>query len=194
MMVHPVFQHNHYKLRRQVFALTGKVRLYAPDGSLLMYSEQKMFKLKEDIRVYADEAKTQELLNIKARNIIDFSAAYDVMDVVKNEKAGVFRRKGFRSMLRDQWEVLDAQDQLFGIMQEDSPGLAMARRFLSGLIPQNYDILLNNGQRVADLQQPFNPFRYELNLDFSMDTARVLDHRLGIAGAILLAIIEGRQD
>jgi hypothetical protein len=48
--------------------------------------------------------------------------------------------------------------------------------------------------RVADLKQRFNPFRYELDLDFSMDTTNRLDRRLGIAAGILLAAIEGKQD
>jgi hypothetical protein len=47
--------------------------------------------------------------------------------------------------------------------------------------------------RVADLKQNFNLFRYELNLDFSMDVARTLDRRLGIAAGILLAAVEGKQ-
>ena len=45
-----------------------------------MFSEQKMFRLREDIRVYSDESKSQEVLSIKARQILDFSAAYDVVD------------------------------------------------------------------------------------------------------------------
>lgn len=180
-------------MKRQVLALTGKIRLYSPDGALLLYSQQKMFRLKEDIRVYDDEAMSQELLYIQARSIIDFAAAYDVIDSISNEKVGVLRRKGFRSLLRDEWEVLDAQDRMLGVLWEDNPTRAMLRRLLLGtLLPQDYDILIGE-TRVADLRQRFNLFRYEMDLDFSMDTARELDRRLGIAAAILLGIIEGRQ-
>jgi hypothetical protein len=48
--------------------------------------------------------------------------------------------------------------------------------------------------RVADLKQRFNLFRYELDLDFSMDAGRLLDRRVGIAAGILLAAVEGKQD
>jgi len=188
-----IFQYDHYLLKRQVFALTGKFRYYDPNGNLIMFSEQKMFKLREDIRVFADESKMQEVLQIKARQIIDFSAAYDVIDSAYNQKVGVLRRKGMRSILRDEWEVLDNNDQLIGMLFEDSPGLAMLRRLLLGsLLPQNYDITVRD-QRVADLKQRFNLFRYELDVDFSFDTARVLDRRVGLAAGILLAAIEGRQ-
>ena len=191
--MHSAFLHNQYTLRRQVFALTGKFRVYDPAENVVLFSEQKMFRLREDIRVYADESKTQELLIIQARSIIDFSAAYDVVDATTNEKVGVLRRKGWRSLLRDEWEVLDANDQLRGMLFEDSVGLAMLRRFLLGsLLPQNYDLTLGE-VRVADLRQIFNPLRYELTLDFTMDPTRQLDRRLGIAAGILLATVEGKQ-
>jgi uncharacterized protein YxjI len=187
-----IFQSNQYLLKRQVFALAGKFRVFDPAGNLLLFSEQKMFKLREDIRVYADEAKTQEVLAIKARQIIDFSAAYDVVDSATGQKVGALRRKGLASMLRDEWEILDVNDNVRGKLFEDSMGLALVRRFLTGLVPQNYDLLFGE-TRVADYRQNFNPFSYQLNIDFSMDTSGQLDRRLGIAAGILLAAIEGRQ-
>ncbi len=187
------FQFERYLLKRQVFALTGKFRIYDPMGNLVLFSEQKMFRLREDIRVYADESKAQEVLMIKARQIIDFSAAYDVIESATGQKAGALRRKGWRSLLRDEWEILDANDQPIGKLFEDSMGRALLRRFLVGtLLPQNYDITLGT-DRVADVRQRFNLFAYRLDLDFSMDTGRRLDRRLGIAAGILLAAIEGKQ-
>jgi len=189
-----IFQHPTYLLKRQAIALTGKFRFYDPSGRLVMFSEQKMFKLREDIRVYSDESKMQEVLSIKARQILDFSAAYDVVDTAMNQKVGVLRRKGLRSLLRDEWEVLDENDNVKGLLFEDSVGLALLRRFLLGnWLPQNYDITFGQ-TRVADLRQNFNLFRYELNLDFSMDVAHQLDRRLGIAAGVLLAAIEGKQE
>jgi len=192
--MNPIFQHPRYLLKRQAIALTGRFRVYDPSGNQVLFSEQKMFKLREDIRVYADENKAREVLSIKARQIMDFSAAYDVMDSELNQKVGALRRKGLRSILRDEWEVLDANDNLKGLLFEDSMGLALLRRLVLGnWLPQNYDITFGS-TRVADLRQNFNPFRYELNLDFSMDTINQLDRRLGIAASILLAAVEGKQE
>lgn len=191
--MNPAFTHPRYLLKRQVFALTGKLRFYDPLGNLALFVEQKMFRLKEDIRVYSDETKSQEILLIKARQIIDWAAAYDVLDPAEGRKIGVLRRKGWSSMVRDEWEVLDANDQPLGVLLEDSVGYALLRRLLLGsLLPQNYDLLIG-GVRVADLRQRFNLFAYQMDVDFSMDTANRLDRRLGLAGAILLAIIEGKQ-
>ena len=190
--MNPVFSYNQYLLKRQVFALAGKFRFFDPSGKLILFSEQKMFKMREDIRVYSDESKTQEVLMIKARQIVDFSAAYDVVDSATGEKVGALRRKGLASLLRDEWEILDVGDNVIGKLFEDSMGLALLRRFFSNLIPQNYDITLGT-DRVADLKQNFNPFTYRLNIDFSMDISHRLDRRVGLAAGILLAAIEGRQ-
>jgi hypothetical protein len=193
-MMHTSFQYDRYLLKRQVLALTGIIRIYNPYGQMVLFSQQKMFKLKEDIRVYTDETRSQELLYIQARQIIDFSAAYDVIDSQVGTKVGVLRRKGFRSIVRDEWEVLDTSNQPMGALYEDSLRQALLRRFLLGiLLPQNYDLSISD-MRVADLRQKFNLFRYELEIDFSMDTSHLLDHRLGIAAGILLGIIERRQE
>ena len=191
--MYSAFTHQKYLLKRQAIAMTGKFRFYDSSGGLVMFSEQKMFKWREDIRVYADESKTQEVLVIKAHQIIDFSAAYDVVDATVNQHIGTLRRKGMESMFRDEWQILNPAGEIIGLLFEDSMGLAMLRRlFLGTLLPQNYDIKV--GQNVvADLKQRFNLFRYELDLDFSMDTANILDRRLGIAAAILLAAVEKRQ-
>jgi uncharacterized protein YxjI len=192
--MHSAFQYDQYLLKRQVLALTGRFRLYNTDEQLVLYSQQKMFKLKEDIRVYSDESLQEEILFIKARQILDFSAAYDVIDSLSGASIGALRRKGFRSMLRDEWLVLDPADQQIGVLQEDNLTQALLRRLLLGsFLPQNYDLMMQD-QRVADLKQRFNLFRYELEIDFRFDSQRQLDHRLGIAAAILLGTIEGKQD
>lgn len=192
--MYPPFSANYFVLKRQALALTGVFRIYDQSERLVAYSRQKMFKLREDIRVYADEAQSQEVLYIQARQILDFSAAYDVRDSLTGQLVGTLRRRGLQSMLRDQWDVLGPEGQLIGTMLEDNMALAILRRMVLGsLLPQDYDIQVN-GQRVMDLKQRFNIFRYELILDLTHDTGRVIDHRLGIAAGILLAAIEGRQE
>ena len=188
-----IFSHDHYFLKRQVLALTGKVRIYTPTNELALYSEQKMFKLREDIRVFTNEKKQNEVLWIQARQILDFAAAYDVTDTSKGVKIGAFRRKGFRSLVRDAWEILDTNDLPIGTISEDSMGKAMLRRFLLGsLLPQGYDVLLNS-TIVAQFKQRFTLFGYVMDLNFPSDPGQQFDRRLGLAASILLAIIEGRQ-
>lgn len=158
--------------------------------NLLFFVKQKAFKLKESITVFADESKNEELLRINARSVIDFGASYDVDDAKTGQRIGTLRRKGLKSLLRDTWLVLDSNEREIGTIQEDSMAMAMVRRFLSNLVPQAFTVTLN-GQEAAHFKQAFNPFVPQITITFHQGTQ--LDRRLGISAAILLQVIEGRQ-
>ncbi|MBN1515754.1 hypothetical protein JXA32_04205 [Candidatus Sumerlaeota bacterium] len=188
-----VFLHDSYLVRRKIFKIFGAAfHIYDPNGEVAFYSKLKAFKLKEDIRVYTSEDMRTEVLTIQARNIIDFSAAYDVVDPLYNTKVGALKRKGMKSILKDEWIILDPEDREIGLIKEDSTALALVRRFLTNLIPQSFSGEIE-GRQICEFRQNFNPFVMKINLDFSMDTEGLLDRRLGIAAAILLCAIEGRQ-
>lgn len=188
-----VFQHDHYMVRRKIFKLFGAAfHIYDSNGEIAFYSNQKAFKLKEDIRVYTNEDMITEVLTIKARNILDFSSAYDVFDPIKNEKVGALKRKGMKSIFKDEWIIMDTKDNEIGLIQEDNFALALIRRFLTNWIPQKFKGSVS-GEQVCIFKQNFNPFVLKINLDYSMDGKNLLDRRLGIASAILLCAIEGKQ-
>ncbi len=184
---------NEYVARRNFFNFLGvKCEIQTPQGQPFLFVHLKAFKWKEDITVYADVNRTQPLLSIKARQILDFSAAYDVVDVTMNQKLGALRRKGLKSILRDEWEILDANDQVVGLIQEDSMALALLRRFLANFIPQNYTMTLG-GQPVALVRGTWNPFIVKHTMDLTGDTQGWVDRRLAVATSVLLMTIEGKQ-
>jgi uncharacterized protein YxjI len=193
--VAPRFQHQTYVIRRKFFKFFGaSFQIFDPHGQVVLYSKQRAFKLKEDIRIYADESQTEEVLSIKARSWLDFSAAYDVVDSVTGEKVGGLKRRGFKSMLKDEWIFMDADDRDIGLIQEDNALMALIRRFVpfGEFVPQAY-LGTIQGQRVCEFRQHFNPFILKISIDFSGDVQNVLDRRLGLAAAILLCAIEERQ-
>ena len=182
-----------YTVRKKVFKIFGGAfHVYGPNGEVILYSKQKAFKLKEDIRMYTGEDMQTEVLCIQACSILDFSSAYDVVDATTGEKVGALKRKGLKSILKDEWIIMDAQGNDIGLIQEDSTVLALIRRFLTNLIPQGFSVTVN-GQPIGKYTQNFNPFVKKITADFSGDPENVLDRRLGIAGAVLLCAIEGRQ-
>lgn len=188
------FSLNQYEIRRKFFKVFGaSFKIIDTEGALRFFVKQKAFKLREDIRVFSDETMATELLLIKARNIIDFSSAYDVIDSQTNIKIGAFKRKGFKSIIKDEWIILDINDMEIGKIQEDSMLMALLRRFLTTLIPQSFDGLIGQ-TKVFTFRQKFNPFVLRMILDFSEDTMNLLDRRLGVAAGVLLGAIDGRQN
>jgi hypothetical protein len=183
---------NQYTLKRHLMKMAGaRFSIFGPGEQLVLIADQKGFKLKEEIRVYSDETLRQPVFGIFARQIIDISAAYDVIDLQSNQKIAVLKRKGLKSMIQDEWILMDANDREVGTIIEDSLALALVRRFLTNLVPQNYDCLIQ-GQKIVDYRQNFNPFTYHLQVDF-LTPPNHFDRRIGLAAAILLASIEGRQ-
>ena len=193
-MTNDRFGHQTYLVRRKVFKIFGGAfHIYDPTGQVAFYSKLKAFKLKEDIRLYTGEDMQTEVLVIQARSVLDIAATYDVYDSATNEKVGALKRKGLKSILKDEWIFLDPSDREIGLLKEDSLALALVRRFLINIFPQTF-LAEMNGVPVCDMKQRFNPFILKLEIDFSPDVNRQLDRRLGIAAAILLSAIEGRQE
>lgn len=159
----------------------------------LFYVEQRGFKLKEDIRVYTDESKTEELISIKARNIIDAFSIIDVFDSQTNTLIGSIRRKALKSLVRDTWEILDINENVVGLVEEDNAILAIVRRFITNLVPQSYWIIINQ-EKVAFIKGIFGLISFTKILDFSYDSKSILDKRLAIAITSVLMLIEGRQN
>jgi hypothetical protein len=183
-----------FEFRKQFFKLAGGAfRVYDTNQRLLLFSEQKAFKIREDIRVYSDETKTNEVMAIRTQKVLDISPTFDVMVMPSGEKAGSIKRKGLKSILKDEWEIYDPNGLLIGKVEEDSPLLAILRRFLTNLIPQKYHFSFG-GKTVGTFQQHFNPFLYRATMDLTQDTGKELDRRIALAAGILLLAIEGRQD
>jgi len=188
-----VFSKDTYFIRKKLLNFLGqKFYIYTPEWELVGFVKQKAFKLKEDIRVFSDQTCTEELLVIKARQIIDFSAAYDITDPKTGETLGALRRKGLMStFVQDTWEVMDAQDRVYGILQEDSAILGLIRRFAANIIPQGFTFTIGS-KRVASFQQNWNFFVPKLRVDFHVSPEE-LDRRVGLGAAVLMSAIEGRQ-
>lgn len=189
--------HDQYTVRAKVLSFLGqKFHVYDPNDNLVMFVKMKAFKLKEDIEVFAGEEQERALLRIKAKSVIDFSAGYDVLDMTAGgTPVGTLKRKGMKSMLRDAWEMYDEQGRLVAEINEDGMMKALVRRFIDAaslFMPQAFHGELN-GQRLFEMKQNFNPIVRKLLCDFSMDSSRNIDRRLGLAAAILLMAIEGKQ-
>ena len=188
--INPAFRHRQYLFRRKVFKLFGGVfHVYDENGNVLFYSKQKAFKLKEDFRIYSDESQTQELLTIKTPQILDIGATYNVQDVTTGEAVGALRRKGLKSIFKDEWFILSKEGKEIGTLTETSLIAALLSRVIN-LIPQTYIVLANN-REVAKIKQHFNPFVLKYTMTIVDETS--VDSRLLIAAGILLAGIERRQ-
>ena len=102
------------------------------------------------------------------------------------------RRKGLKSIFRDEWSILDTEENEIGLVKEDSGLLAIVRRFFLKFLPQTFKVSIGD-QEVGQIKQTWNIFKLTYQVDFSGDKAGKLDRRLAVAMIVLLLAIEGRQ-
>jgi hypothetical protein len=187
-----IFQQDSYVVRQKIFSLAPCFYVLDHFGNALAFLRKKVFTLKDEIRVFTDETQSLELLHIKARKIIDWGTAFDVTDSINRQKVGALKRRGWKSVLRKEWTIMDAMDQEIGRIQEDSMMLALVRRFVIALVPQTYTFEIA-GQEVGTAEQNWNLFAPKMRVDFSDDPGKRLDRRLAVAAVVLLMAVEGRQ-
>ena len=191
--LHSSFKKQKYLFRKKVFKLFGEAfHIYGPDNELAFYSKQKAFKIREDFRIYADVACKEELIKITTPRILDFGATYFVDDSKSDKTIGAIRRKGMKSMIRDEWTLLSKDEEEIGKLSEASLAGALLSRFMS-FIPQKYHVLDKDNLKIADIKQHFNPFVLKYTMDIA-EKSNLIDPRLIVATGILLTGIEGRQN
>jgi len=184
------FAHQQFTVKRPFLSFLGrKYYVYAPDGSLVLFLKHPVMKLRGEFTIYTDESENTPLLTVRARKIVSLNMAHDVFDPATGDKTGSIRSRGMKSIIRDTWDILDANDQVIGIMEEE--GFALLRRFLK-FLPGRHKIELD-GQRVATFQQKFRFFTKEAVLDLSPGGDK-LDPRFGVACALLALMKESARE
>ncbi len=184
------YAHDVVTCRRKVFALAPTFEVFDAQGRPLLFCQEKLFQIKDDIRVYADSTKAVELLRIRQRNIVDWAGVFDIVDPASGAKLGAMRRKGWRSIVRDEWHVLDAADQQVGVVLET--GMAWLRRIFK-FLPYAFSFTLG-GQQVGTFTQHFSLFTYVATMDLGAWKASSFDRRLAFAAALLLMAVEAKED
>ena len=80
VQIAPIWSQNFYRIRKKVLTIWNKYWIEDQQGNILGFSKMKMFKLKEDIRIYTDENMTQELFSIQQQQILDIWGTFAVVD------------------------------------------------------------------------------------------------------------------
>lgn len=113
----------------KILALAPQITVTDGAGNPVMYVRQKLFKLKEQIHVFRDNSREQELFQINADRIIDFSARYS-FSAAGGAPVGSVQRRGARSLWKASYAVADAAGEPILEIEEESAWI----KFLDGLI------------------------------------------------------------
>lgn len=106
------------ELNFKVIALAPQLSVTDAAGQQIFYVKQKLFKLKEEVTVFADTQQTQPLYMINADRIIDFSAQYHFTDQA-GMPLGSVKRDGMKSLWRARYNVLNGSAPNLTIREEN---------------------------------------------------------------------------
>ncbi len=199
-------QHDRFILRQRIRPVVNQYEFTLPGhdgvpGEPVSFVEQKRFKFKEDIRFYADDSKTHELMRLKARQRFDPRARYDVT-TTDGTKIGEIQKVFGESLMRSTYKLFDAGGAETAKARERSLAVALIRRliglvpFIGGFtdwvpIPYHFDFL-----RGDDVLGTHNRTAWKLRdtytIDLSGDPERTLDRRLILAIAVGMDALQAR--
>ena len=103
----------------KILALAPQLSVRDAEGNLIFYVKQKLFKLKEAVTVFGDEAQTQALFSLKADRVIDFSARYNITDQ-QGMDIGAVKRQGMKSIWKAQYDILEGETVSLNIREENA--------------------------------------------------------------------------
>jgi hypothetical protein len=117
----------------KLFALATQATVTDSSGRTVLYTKQKLFKFREHVEIWTDKSQGTRLADIKANQLIDWSARYFSTDAQGGEIGSVGRR-GWRSIWKAHYETFNPGDSSpdFSI-QEENPWVKVADSILSDI-------------------------------------------------------------
>ncbi len=101
----------------KIAALAPQISVTDASGREILYVRQKLLKLRDKIKVYSDSSQSQELYEINAGSILDFSALFTFTDS-QGRVVGSVQRQGMRSLWRATYEIQGPGGNLYTIVEE----------------------------------------------------------------------------
>ena len=189
----------HFVVEQQLTAFVNRYKVIDEGGTAFAFCEQKRMAMKEDLRFFSDEGRTQDVFRIRARQVIDIGGRYDVTDPA-GAPIGALERRAKQSLLRTTWAILDADGRELLWLQESSMAIALLRR------AQNVLQMLPLGGVLLDLIPiPFHFDAFDattpagritrvrgLRDRYAVDLPKRLDWRLAVAVSVGLDALQSR--
>lgn len=203
-------EHDLFVMRQRVRPLGNRYELTLADGdgepagSPFCIVQQKVFRLKEDIRFCTDDSFENELMRIKAQHRFDPAARYDVVTPA-GETIGQFQKEFGSSLFRSTFRISDDMGREVAVATESSPVLALLRRlklFLDAIpvlgevadflpIPYHF-VFERNGEVLGTHRRQLWKVRDTYTIDVTGDPGHTLDRRLVLALGVGMDAFQSR--
>lgn len=183
----------------KITTLSSDFNITDKNGNYVAYVRQKILKLKDDVIVFNDESKSQELFRIKANQWIDFNASFSMTDLVNGKNFGRLARKGMRSFWKSQYNILDENDQQKYQINEDNAWTKVLDGFVSEIpilgmftgyfLNPSYTVKDNSGKEFFRLKKMPSLIGRRFQLDRLIDIPDE-DESLVVLSFLMMVLLE----
>lgn len=119
-------------LNFKIAALAPQISVADASGREILYVRQKLLKLRDKIRVFADSSENQELYEINADRILDWSARFVFTDP-QGRTVGAVQRQGTRSFWRATYDVQESSGRDIYRIVEEQPWLKVIDHYVEDI-------------------------------------------------------------
>lgn len=170
-------------------------------GNTIGYIRQKMLRLLEEVQIFNNQSKSELNYTIRANKWLDFTATYTFTN--KNGREfGYIIRKGWRSIWKAHYEILNQQKQTEFIIREANPwakifdsmlGEIPFLGLLSGyLFHPAYNVFDSTGLVVIQLKKLPSFWGRKFSVEKFQDIKSEEEERV-VLGLMMLILLERRR-
>jgi len=174
---------------------------YDANGNTVAYVRQKMLKIFEEVQVYSDDSRSELNYTIRANKWLDFSATYTFTNRMGFE-IGRIVRKGWASLWKSHYEILDERQQQDLLIREENPWAKVFDSIL-GEIPgvgvltgylfhPSYIVTRPNGTQVVRLKKEPSFFGRKFSIDKLSAFESGEEERI-LLGLMMLILLERQR-
>lgn len=113
-------------MRFKIIALAPQIYITDAAGQPVLYVRQKILNLREDVRIFRDDTRTEEVFRIHADRMIDIGARYSFFDSATNAPLGSIKQRGLKTIWQAHYDLEDTNGQPTHAVMEDNPWVKVA--------------------------------------------------------------------
>lgn len=165
------------QVRAKVLAIAPQISVIDASGMEILYIEQKIFALREAVKIYNNQKEKKQIYSIKTKQIIDFGAQYYFYKNSDEASAfGSIKEKGLRSLFKATYVIYDKSGTELFTISETNPWISLTDSVLS-MIPYagfltgyflhpSYEIIdILTNKKVITLKKEASFFERQFRID-----------------------------
>jgi len=151
-------------MRFKIIALAPQIYITDASDAPLLYVRQKILNLREDVRIFRDDSKDEEIFRINTDQIIDIGALYRFTDSRIEQPIGAIKQRGLKTIWRAHYDIMSPNsDTPTHELSEDNPWVKVADAivgdipilgmFAGYILHPSYTVHDTNGTPVMQLRK-----------------------------------------